>query len=108
MKDNVIIYVSKNGRVKVDVSINNDDAWMSQDLMAKLYDTTKNNISMHLKNIFDDGELIKEATVKKILTVQKEGNRNVKRNIEYYNLDAIIAVGYRIMFKLRKIQLFLV
>ena len=90
MKDNVIIYVSKNGRVKVDVSINNDDAWMSQDLMAKLYDTTKNNISMHLKNIFDDGELIKESTVKKILTVQKEGNRNVKRNIEYYNLDAII------------------
>ncbi len=99
MKDNVIIYVSKNGRVKVDVSINNDDAWMSQDLMAKLYDTTKNNISMHLKNIFDDGELIKEATVKKILTVQKEGNRNVKRNIEYYNLDAIIAVGYRINSK---------
>ena len=72
---------------------------MSQDLMAKLYDTTKNNISMHLKNIFDDGELIKEATVKKILTVQKEGNRNVKRNIEYYNLDAIIAVGYRINSK---------
>ena len=99
MKDNVIIYVSKNGRVKVDVSINNDDAWMSQDLMSKLYDTTKNNISMHLKNIFDDGELIKEATVKKILTVQKEGNRNVKRNIEYYNLDAIIAVGYRINSK---------
>ena len=99
MKDNVIIYVSKNGRVKVDVSINNDDAWMSQELMAKLYDTTKNNISMHLKNIFEEGELNKDSTVKKILTVQKEGNRNVKRNIEYYNLDAIIAVGYRINSK---------
>ena len=99
MKQNVLIYVSKNGKVKVDVNINNDDAWMSQELMAKLYDTTKNNISMHLKNIFKEGELDKDSTVKKILTVQNEGNREVKRNIEYYNLDAIIAVGYRINSK---------
>ena len=84
MKQNVLIYVSKNGKVKVDVNINNDDAWMSQELMAKLYDTTKNNISMHLKNIFEEGELNKDSTVKKILTVQNEGNREVKRNIEYY------------------------
>ena len=99
MKQNVLIYVSKNGKVKVDVNINNDDVWMSQELMAKLYDTTKNNISMHLKNIFEEGELNKDSTVKKILTVQNEGNREVKRNIEYYNLDAIIAVGYRINSK---------
>lgn len=99
MKQNVLIYVSKNGKVKVDININNDDAWMSQELMAKLYDTTKNNISMHLKNIFEEGELNKDSTVKKILTVQNEGNREVKRNIEYYNLDAIIAVGYRINSK---------
>lgn len=82
MKQNVLIYVSKNGKVKVDVNINNDDVWMSQELMAKLYDTTKNNISMHLKNIFEEGELNKDSTVKKILTVQNEGNREVKRNIK--------------------------
>ena len=99
MKNNMIIYVSKDGNVKVDVNIENEDIWMSQDVMANLYGTTKNNISMHLKNIFDEGELNKDSTVKKILTVQKEGSREVKRNIENYNLDAIIAVGYRINSK---------
>ena len=99
MKNNMIIYVSKDGNVKVDVNIENEDIWMSQDVMANLYGTTKNNISMHLKNIFDEGELNKDSTVKKILTVQKEGSREVKRNIENYNLDAIISVGYRINSK---------
>lgn len=99
MNNNMLIYISKDGKIKVDVNLENESIWMSQDMMAKLYDTTKNNISMHLKNIFDEGELIKEPTVKKFLTVQKEGNRSVKRNIEYYSLDAIIAVGYRINSK---------
>ena len=99
MKNDMLIYISKDGKIKVDVNLENESIWMSQDMMAKLYDTTKNNISMHLKNIFDEGELIKEPTVKKFLTVQKEGKRNVKRNIEYYSLDAIIAVGYRINSK---------
>jgi len=99
MKNNLIIYTSKDGNIKVDVNIQNENIWMSQDIMANLYDTTKNNISIHLKNIFEEGELEKESTVKKILTVQKEGNREVKRNIEHYNLDAIIAVGYRINSK---------
>lgn len=99
MKNNMIIYVSKDGKIKVDVDILEDDIWMSQDIMANLYDTTKNNISMHMKNIFEEGELDKNSTVKKILTVQNEGNRKVKRNIEHYNLDAIIAVGYRINSK---------
>ena len=99
MNNNILIYISKDGKIKVDVNLKNESIWMSQDMMAKLYDTTKNNISMHLKNIFDEGELIKELTVKKFLTVQKEGNRSVKRNIEYYSLDAIIAVGYRINSK---------
>ena len=99
MENNMLIYVSKDGMINVDVSIMQDSMWMSQDMMANLYGTTKNNISMHLKNIFDEGELDKEATVKKNLTVQKEGSRTVKRNIEYYNLDAIIAVGYRINSK---------
>lgn len=95
----MIIYTSKDGNVKVDVNIKNEDIWMSQDVMANLYGTTKNNISMHMKNIFEEGELDKSSTVKKILTVQKEGTRDVKRNIEHYNLDAIIAVGYRINSK---------
>ena len=99
MKNNMIIYVSKDGNVKVDASIENETIWMSQDVMANLYDTTKNNISMHLKNIFDEGELEKNSTVKKFLTVQSEGNRQVKRSVLHYNLDAIIAVGYRINSK---------
>ena len=99
MKNNIIIYVSKDGNVKVDVNIQNEDIWMSQDVMANLYDTTKQNISYHLSNIFKEEELNKNSTVKDFLTVQNEGNRKVKRNIEHYNLDAIIAVGYRINSK---------
>ena len=99
VKNNMIIYVSKDGNVKVDVNIQNEDIWMSQDVMANLYDTTKQNISYHLNNIFKEKELDKSSTVKDFLTVQNEGNREVKRNIEHYNLDAIIAVGYRINSK---------
>ena len=99
MKDNMLIYVSDNGDIKVDVNIELDTIWMSQDMMANLYNTTKQNISYHLNNIFNEDELKKVATVKDFLTVQNEGNRKVKRNIEHYNLDAIIAVGYRINSK---------
>lgn len=98
MKNNMIIYVSKDGNIKVDVNIKNEDIWMSQDVMVNLYDATKQNISYHLSNIFKE-ELNKNSTVKDFLTVQNEGNRKVKRNIEHYNLDAIIAVGYRINSK---------
>ena len=96
MKNNMIIYISKDGNVKVDVNIQNEDIWMSQDVMANLYDTTKNNISMHLKNIFDEGELQKDSVVKKFLTTANDGK---KYNVLHYNLDAIIAVGYRINSK---------
>jgi len=96
MKNNMLIYVSKDGNVKVDINIQNEDIWMSQDLMANLYDTTKNNISMHLKNIFDEGELEKDSVVKKFLTTASDGK---KYNVLHYNLDAIIAVGYRINSK---------
>ncbi len=96
MKNNMIIYVSKDGNVKVDASIENETIWMSQDVMANLYDTTKNNISMHLKNIFDEGELEKDSVVKKFLTTASDGKNY---NVLHYNLDAIIAVGYRINSK---------
>lgn len=99
MRNNMIIYVSNDGNVKVDVNIQNEDIWMSQDVMANLYDTTKQNISYHLNNIYKEKELDKSSTVKDFLTVQNEGNRKVKRNIEHYNLDVIIAVGYRVNSK---------
>ena len=92
----MLIYVSKDGNIKVDVNIQNEDIWMSQDVMANLYDTTKNNISMHLKNIFDEGELQKDSVVKKFLTTASDGKNY---NVLHYNLDAIIAVGYRINSK---------
>ena len=92
----MIIYVSKDGNVKVDVSIQNEDIWMSQDVMANLYDTTKQNISYHLNNIFKDEELNKNSVVKDFLTTASDGK---KYNVSHYNLDAIIAVGYRINSK---------
>ena len=93
MKNSMIIYVSKDGNVKVDVNILQDDIWMSQDVMANLYDTTKNNISMHLKNIFDEGELEKNSVVKKFLTTAADGKNY---NVVFYSLEMIIAVGYRV------------
>lgn len=92
----MIIYVSKDGNIKVDVNIQGEDIWLSQDVMANLYDTTKNNISMHLKNIFTEGELQKNSVVKKFLTTASDGK---SYNVLHYNLDAIIAVGYRINSK---------
>ena len=94
--NNILIYVSKDGKSSVDVNLENDDIWMSQEVMANLYDTTKNNISMHLKNIFDEGELKKDSVVKKFLTTASDSK---KYNVLHYNLDAIIAVGYRINSK---------
>ena len=96
MKNNIIIYTSKDGIIKVDINIENENIWMSQEQMAKLYDTTKNNISIHMKNIFDSGELDEISVVKKILTTASD---NKKYNVMHYNLDAIIAVGYRINSK---------
>lgn len=96
MKNNMIIYVSKDGNIKVDVNIQNEDIWMSQDVMANLYDTTKQNISYHLNNIFKDEELNKDSVVKDFLTTASDGKNY---NILHYNLDAIIAVGYRINSK---------
>lgn len=92
----MLIYVSKDGNIKVDVNIQNEDIWMSQDVMANLYDTTKQNISYHLNNIFKENELNKDSVVKEFLTTASDGKNY---NILHYNLDAIIAVGYRINSK---------
>ncbi len=95
-KNNILIYTSKDGNVKVDVSLNNEELWLSQELMANLYETTKQNISYHINNIFNEKELNKNSVVKDFLTTASDGK---KYKVLYYNLDAIIAVGYRINSK---------
>ena len=96
----IIIYQTDDGLTKIDVKIENETVWLSQQQMAELYGTTKQNISLHIKNIFDEKELNENSTVKEFLTVQKEGNRNVERNVKFYNLDMIISLGYRIKSKI--------
>lgn len=92
----IIIYQTESGETRIDVRLENETVWLTQKTMAELFQTSVPNINMHLKNIFEEGELSKDATIKEFLIVRQEGNREVNRNIEYYNLDAIISVGYRI------------
>jgi hypothetical protein len=92
----IIIYQTENGETKLDVRLENETVWLTQKLMAELFQTTPQNITIHLKNIFDEGELSETATCKDFLQVRKEGERTVERNQKFYNLDAIISVGYRI------------
>jgi hypothetical protein len=92
----IIIYQTEDGKIKLDVRLENETVWLTQKLMAELFQTTPQNITIHLKNIYEEGELSEEATCKDFLQVQKEGSRNVERAQKFYNLDAIISVGYRI------------
>jgi len=92
----LIIYQTEDGQTKIDVRFDGDTVWLTQTALAELFQTTKNNISQHVKNVFEEGEIEQKATVKKFLTVQTEGLREVNRELEYYNLDLIISVGYRI------------
>ena len=95
----LILYQSENGNVQVEVLYDNEDFWLTQKTMAELFGCTSDNIGLHLKNIYKEKELNKDATTEKISVVQKEGNRNVKRKVDFYSLDAIIAVGYRVNSK---------
>ncbi len=95
----IIIYQNENGETKLDVRFQDETVWLTQKLMAELFQTTPQNITIHLKNIFDEGELEEKATCKDFLQVQIEGKREVKRERQFYNLDAIISVGYRIKSK---------
>lgn len=95
-KGQFLVYQAEDGKVKLDVRLEDETVWLTQQMMADLFQTTKQNISIHIQNIYGEGELSPEATVKKYLTVRKEGVREVKRLIDYYNLDMIISVGYRI------------
>ena len=95
-ENNIIIYQDEDGVTKVSVRLVDEDIWLTQNQIAEIYKTTQENISMHIKNIYKDGELENSSTNKKFLLVQNEGNRQVKRNIDHYNLDMIIALGYRV------------
>lgn len=92
----IILYTTDDGATKIDLRLENGTVWLSQLQIAELFQATKQNISLHLKNIFEEGELTPEATVKESLTVQTEGTRQVQRTIALYNLDMILAVGYRV------------
>ncbi|MHB1403548.1 MAG: virulence RhuM family protein [Thiobacillus sp.] len=92
----LILYTTEDGRSQIKLRAQEQTVWLTQLEMAELFDATKQNISLHLKNIFEDGELDPAATVKESLTVQTEGSRKVQRVVTLYNLDAILAVGYRV------------
>lgn len=90
------IYISENGQLQIEVAFEQQTVWLTQAQMVRLFGSSKANISEHIKNIFAEGELDVKATVRKFRTVQTEGNRKVSRNIEHYNLDMIISLGYRV------------
>ena len=95
-KNEVLIYEDKDGTTKVNVTFTDEDIWLTQNQLAEIYKTSRENITMHISNIYKDNELPKDSTCKKFLQVQNEGTRSVKRNIDHYNLDMIIALGYRV------------
>ena len=94
-----LTFVSQNEGNSIEVRFEENTVWLTQQLIAELFGTTKQNVSLHIQNIISDGELAADATVKDFLTVRQEGDRQVSRTLEYYNLDMIIAVGYRVNSK---------
>jgi hypothetical protein len=99
MSSEIIIYNSPNGKTKIDVQFEGETFWLNLNQISKLFEKDKSVISRHLRNIFAEGELDRMETVAKFATVQTESNRKVNRVIEYYNLDAILSVGYRVNSK---------
>ena len=95
-KGQFLVYQAEDGTLKLDVRLEDENIWLTQAHMVELFQTTKQNLSLHIQNIYEEGELTPEATVKKYLTVRQEGSREVKRPLDYYNLDMIISVGYRV------------
>ena len=98
-QDQIVIYQTEDGQTQIDVRLENETVWLTQAQMAELFQTTKQNVSLHLGNLYKEGELEKEGTVKEYLTVQQEGKRKVTRKVKYYDLDVIISVGYRVHSK---------
>jgi hypothetical protein len=92
----IILYQSEDGKIRIDVQLKNDTVWLNQYQLAELFQTDRTSIVKHIKNIYVSGELSENSTCAKFAQVQKEGNRDISRNIIYYNLDLIISVGYRV------------
>src|SRR3989339_708343 len=95
-KSQIIIYKTEDGQTKIDVRFDGNTVWLTQKLLADLFRVTIPTINEHIKNIYKEGELQESSTIRKFLIVQKEGDREIKREIEFYNLDLIISVGYRV------------
>lgn len=96
MENEILLYTDETGKMNVNVRFVEEDVWVTQVQLAEIYATTRQNIGQHIENIYKDNELPREATIKKFFIVQTEGNRQVKREIDHYNLDVIIAIGYRV------------
>lgn len=99
-KGQFLIYKTEDGKTKIDVRFDGDTVWLTQQAIAELFQTSIPNINIHMKNVFKEGELVEDRTIKDYLIVQNEGSRSISRKIEYYNLDMIISVGYRIKSKI--------
>ena len=95
MKDEIILY-QPDATTRLEVRLQDETVWLTQQQMAELFDSTIPNVSMHIRNVYKEGELDKGATVKDFLIVQNEGGRQVTRRVQCYNLDVIISVGYRV------------
>jgi len=95
-KGQFLVYETEDGQVKIDVRLEDETVWLTQQLMVELFQSSQQNISHHVRSIYEEGELAPESTHKKYLSVRREGNREVKRLLDYYNLDMIISVGYRV------------
>ena len=92
----IVLYQNQDGQIKLDVRLEDETVWLTQAQLCALFQKSKATISEHIKNIFSEGELIQDSTDRKFRTVQQEGTRNIERDLEYYNLDVIISVGYRV------------
>lgn len=95
-KSHFLVYQAGDGKLKIDVRLEDETVWLTQQLMAELFQSSQQNISHHIKSVYEEGELDSEATHKKYLSVRQEGARRVQRELDYYNLDMIISVGYRV------------
>ena len=91
-----LLFTSAAGEDSIEVRYEDETIWLSQKMMAALFDITVPTVNVHLKNIYESGELTHDTTIRKYLTVQIEGDREVSRTLDYYNLDAVISVGYRV------------
>lgn len=99
LDNKIVIYQTEDGKTHLDVKLENETVWLTQAQLVQLFDSSKANVSEHIKHIYEDGELAADSTVRKFRTVQTEGKRQVGRNVTYYNLDLIISLGYRVNTK---------